>query len=571
MAAELHPSAEGFPQDPGIQPVVAARAQQLQRFAREAARRGGDDEAIAALSEAVAIAPNDASVSCDLGRMLARRGELGPALSWFERAVLLQPSALDARFFLGVTLLRLGRSTDAVPHLRRAASAAPDDPSVRAALADAEFHAGNDGEASEALEMALRLRPGDEDLLLKYGEVLSRLGRHGDALEHFVEASTRWPSLAGVWMAFAQSSEEAGHADEAEAAYRRALALRPGWPQPLAGLLALRRGAASDEDVAEAEALLATGRLDDSDTALLGYPLGRVLDGRSEHGRAFAAWTRANAAREREVGPLDRAGFDADVERQLGVQLAERGTPEGDGESLVFVVGMPRSGTTLVEQVLAAHPEASGCGELPFFAELVSRWPDPSAMNPSVAARAASEYLSLIRRHGSPAARRFVDKAPLNALHLAHVARLFPAASVVWCRRDARDVALSIFSENFAKPARFATSLESIGVCINAQHRLMRHWQRSLGLRILELRYESVVDDFETEARKVVESCGLRWDPVCLDFHLRTRVVQTPSRWQVRQPVHGGSIGRWRSYEAALAPLLSTLAVPVEADGVPRS
>lgn len=560
---------------PGGQDVspeaAAARLQQLHRVAREAARNGQHDEAFALLSEAASLAPEDASICCDLGRLLAQRGELEASLPWFERAGVLQPARLEIRFFLGLTLLRLGRAAEGIPHLRHAARVAPEDPAVCAALAEGEFHAGNDAEALLALETAVRLKPGDEDLLLKLGEVMTRLGRHESALAHFREASGRWPAFAGLWMAFAQACEESGNAEDAEVAYRRALVLRPQWAQPLAGLLGLRRGAASEADIDAAEGLLAVGALADADVGVLGYPLGRVHDARKAHARAFESWRLANGAREREVGAMDIASFEADVDHQLRLPVAEhRGLASG-GEALVFVVGMPRSGTTLVEQVLDAHPDAAGCGELPFFAELVARLPEPNGMDEATAALEASRYLAIARRHGAAGALRLVDKAPLNALHLGHVARLFPSARIVWCRRDARDVGLSIFSENFAKSARFASSLESIAACINAQHRLMRHWQRVSGLRILEACYETLVDDFEAEVRRIVEFCGLPWDDACLDFHRRTRVVQTPSRWQVRQPVHRGSVGRWRNHAENLAPLMERLRVPVEADGVPRS
>ena len=321
-----------------------------------------------------------------------------------------------------------------------------------------------------------------------------------------------------------------------------------------------------------AQGLLHAGNLDAADTALLAYPLGRVHDARGEYPRAFECWRVANEAREREVGPLERSTFEAMIRRQLDAEIPRPAGIERSGDpSLVFVVGMPRSGTTLVEQVLDAHPDAAGCGELPFFAELAQKVPDAGSIDPLAARQLVETYLALASRHAAGNGSVWIDKAPLNALHLGHIARLFPTARVVWCRRDARDVALSIYSENFAKATRFATSLESIAACINAEYRLMRHWQRHALLPIVEWPYEAAVLDFERHVRTLLAFVGLSWSDACLAFHERKRVVQTPSRWQVRRPVGTGSVGRWRHYKDELGPLIRALDIPPDDDGVLRS
>ena len=150
----------------------------------------------------------------------------------------------------------------------------------------------------------------------------------------------------------------------------------------------------------------------------------------------------------------------------------------------------------------------------------------------------------------------------MNFQLLGLIARMFPKARVIWCRRDPRDIAVSIYGENFALTERFATSMAGIGHCINAQIRLMRHWQRIAALPILEVDYEQLVGDLEQQARQLIEFVGLPWDPACLQFHAGERSVQTPSRWQVRQPVHTRSVARWKNYRFALQPLLDVLDSP---------
>jgi len=544
-----------------------------QTAARVAGQQGRIDEAMAHLQRAWATAPRHGSLACDIGRLMAQSGALEPAIGWFDQAVGLDAASLESRFFLGITLLRAGRAAEAVPHLRKVHAALPGQPEALAALANAEFNTGNDAAALVAIELILGARPDDEDWLLKRGEALARLGRHAEAVSHFRAVLVRLPNLAGVWMALAQGLEEQGDAQAAEAAYRRALDERPAWLQPLAGLLAMRRGESSAADVELARAALASGALNDSDIALLAYPLGRMLDARSDHLGAFDAWRQANDAREREVGALDVAGLKAGVERQLAEPVPALCRPPGtQRRGLVFVVGMPRSGTTLVEQVLDAHPAVTGCGELAFFAELAVRCPSPLTLDDAAAMVEAERYLELAGRIGHENSRIWVDKAPLNAFHLGHVARLFPQARILWCRRDARDVGLSIFSENFSKAATFSTSLDAIAASVEAQYKIMRHWQRALSLPVLEVAYEVLVDDLEAGVQRMLAFCGLPWDAACLEFHRSGRVVQTPSRWQVRRPVHRGSVGRWRPYEASLRPLIDALVdLPPDADGVART
>ena len=235
------------------------------------------------------------------------------------------------------------------------------------------------------------------------------------------------------------------------------------------------------------------------------------------------------------------------------------------------MVGTPPSGTTLTEQILAAHPLGHGCGELPDIAlianQLAAMLPadDPATVPAGLLAEAATRYLRAATRKAPPQARCLVDKAPLNFFHLGLVARLFPRARVIWCRRDPRDIAVSVYAENFALDERLATDLGDIGHYINLQTRLMRHWQAQLPLPVMELVYEELALDPEPVARRLVAFAGLEWDPSCLEFHRSERGVQTPSRWQVRQPIYTRSIGRWHRHAEALAPLLATL----DADAYP--
>jgi hypothetical protein len=326
-------------------------------------------------------------------------------------------------------------------------------------------------------------------------------------------------------------------------------------------LLALQRKAPPADLVDQATALQARPDLPDRDRALLGYALGKIHDSRGEHAAAMASWHDANAARRRTSGEYNRIRAEAVTRRLMEVfdadffaQASAAGNPD---ERPVFVVGMPRSGTTLTEQIIAMHSQAHGCGELPDLPLMVKalgdRWPgDAAGLGRELLEHQAARYLEAAARHAPETALRLVDKSPLNYFNLGLAALLFPRARVVWCRRDPRDIALSIYSENFALDAQFSTGLDAIAHSIALQTRLMRHWQSVLPLPIHELQYESLVESPEPEARRLIAFLDLPWEPACLEFHRSQRAVQTPSRWQVREPIHGRSAGRWRRYADSL-------------------
>jgi hypothetical protein len=232
----------------------------------------------------------------------------------------------------------------------------------------------------------------------------------------------------------------------------------------------------------------------------------------------------------------------------------------------VFIVGLPRSGTTLVEQILASHPKLHGAGELPDLANLAARavaggeahpWQAASRLDLMESRELAGEYLRALRRGAPKGCLRISDKSPLNFFHLAFAAVLFPNARVIHCRRDARDNALSIWMENFNPDQRYATDFHDLAF-FRAQHeRIMAHWQAVLPLRILEIQYEDTVRDLETQARRLISFLDVPWDPGCLAFHQNDRAVQTPSRWQVRQPIYSKSVNRAERYASVLPDLMA--------------
>ncbi|HET9050014.1 MAG TPA: sulfotransferase [Chiayiivirga sp.] len=549
-----------------------------QNLAQVASRLGQHQLALQHTAQAASLAPNNGQLQLALGCLLAHHGHSEDALIALQKSAELIPDSPEAWYFLGITLTRSHRHPEAIAALTRARGLAPAAARIRDALAEAHFQGGFPADALPLLRERVTTQPDDIDAVLKLGETLSRLQDYDDARLSFEQALQRKPAEPDLWMASAQAREDSGDRDAARAAYEQALRLRPDWVPALSGLLTLQRGEADAETLATAQRLIAHPDTSDRDIATLGYALGKVMDSRGEYRQAMNCWDRANTARKRLCGEFDLASLTERVERMLPAfdAGALAAAPASDEDRPLFIVGMPRSGTTLTEQILAAHPQVHGCGELPDIALIARHLPSQSGSSriwPHIVdqiasadvVRARERYLTGASRHAPGTAVRLVDKAPMNFYALGLISLMFPLARIVWCQRDPRDVAISIYAENFSLGERFSTDLAAIGECIVLQQRLMRHWQKVLPNPILELDYQQLVTDPETQSRRLLEFAGLPWHDDCLAFHAGQRGVQTPSRWQVRQPIHTRSVGRWRNYEFALSPLMATL--DAESDG----
>ncbi len=528
-----------------------------------AAQMGGRlDDAIDAMRMAAELAPDAAALRMELGQLFASAMRVEEAIAAFRQAAILQPTLVEAWYFLGMTLYGVRRDAEALPALERAHSLAPAHPQILRAYAETEYALEHHAEALALYERIAAAGQDDDAMLsLRLSQCRRRLGAPDAALTVVREALERFPDDAGLWMEIGWVQEDLGDAAQAQQAYARAHALRPGWGDPLAASIALLRANTPEYLVSEADAMLAQAAVSEHEQAYLHYVLGKRDDARGAHAEAARHWSAANMLRRRVDGGFDRGEFSAKIDAAIAALtsnlLRVRHADALRDERPIFVVGMPRSGTTLVEQILAAHPQVYGCGELTGIVEIAQkasggiglRWPqDASRFDADWMRQRAEGYLQSAARPAPDDAIRLVDKQPYNFLHLGLIAMLFADARVVWCRRDPRDIALSIFSESFSPLAAYATDFEDIRFFIDEQGRLMRHWQSVSPLPMLEVCYEEVVADTEAQARRLIDFAGLPWDANCLEFHRSGRSVQTLSRWQVRQPVHTRSVGRWRHY-----------------------
>lgn len=534
---------------------------------------GEHEQARSIATRATDVAPHDPRAWSDRGRVEVLSGHLRDAISSFEQAVAFAPDYTDGWHNLGLALRQTGHIERAFDALKRALIIDP-------TRADSYLTLGNLLVDTEQLEEAIgcfeRAVRHDPELAGAHTRLAQELSQRGDveqAESLFRRSLSLKPDDVENWFGLGRVMEDLGQAEVALSCYHNVLHRQPGHTLALSHYLMLAKGDEGEEWLDQLEPAL--NRTDGSAeaNALVGYGLTKWYDRRRRFGEAASAGLRANTARRKVAGPFDRINFREKVDRIIETYPADFFTERrhfGLGtDQPVFIVGLPRSGTTLTEQILAAHPFMHGAGELPDLARLAVQsladrraepWQAASQLDEMASRGLAHDYLRALRRNAPVDCPRISDKQPLNYFHLAFAALLFPNARVIHCRRDARDNALSIWMENFNADQRYATDFDDLAFFITQERRLMKHWQSVLPLQILPIQYEEVVGDLEGQARRLIEFLGAPWDERCLNFHQQDRAVQTPSRWQVRQPIYTKSVGRWRQYREYLPDLESAFA-----------
>ena len=503
--------------------------------------RGDLEGARALLTRAVDSAPGDASARSNLATLLQELGRLREALPQYREALRLAPTHLSARYNLGKALARLGEFDAAVECFEALCNLAPRDAGAWAALGLARQDAGRSEEAFAALRRALDLDPG-----------------HAEAHN----------GIGSLHM-------ERGAFAEAEEAFRAALRSDPRYSPALVNLVQTRRIGTEDAAlVSRLEELAGRGGLTDDEAANVHFALAKAREDLGDYEGAFTHYREGNRRRRRHIHFVREAtgeraaAFSNAFDSDFFARVAGGGDPT---PRPVFIVGIPRSGTSLVEQILATHPECFGAGELPHLGALARSIPERvrggDAYPACVRDLDEAEFAALGRAYleALPAAAlgatRVTDKMPANYLHLGLAAAILPGARLIWCRRDAMDVCFSVYAQHFthADAYSYAFDLEDIASEYLACERLMAHWSRTLPLPIHELRYEGLVDDPERVIAELLEFCGLPFDERCLRFHETERRVFTASNWQVRQPLYRASLARWRRFERHLGPLRAAL------------
>ncbi|NOY17311.1 MAG: tetratricopeptide repeat protein [Gammaproteobacteria bacterium] len=529
------------------------------------------------------------------------------ALPGLARLCMLSPDDPNVWFVHGKALLQLNKGEDAIKCFEKVVTLAPNSADAHFSLGMALGVSNNLSEARSSFEKVLRLDQKYAGAHLKLGAILQAMGDLVEAVKHFNKAQGADVDSVELNVRLGRAYLDLADNERAMIFFKKAYKEQPGHPEA-ASCLAVAyayKGNTSrayellapqlnservnttaaitfsricrelercNEAIEVLEACLSTRR-DIEDQSRLNFELGKLLDKKGNYRKAFEHFSQANAMAKRTYDLWTEARWFKETMSKLNVEFfnsAPRANKRTKKIRPIFIVGMPRSGTTLVEQILASHPSVYGAGELREISDLAlsltgeSDRPDSyshAIMNADQGTLNdhAKRYLKYISSISPSNATVVTDKMPDNYRHLGLIQLLFPKAKVIHCIRNPMDNCLSCYFQSFSTGHLYSYDLKNLGLYYNLYRKLMEHWTRTLSLSIKEVHYETLVNDPENETRSLLEFCGLSWTDKCLNFHKEKRDVITASHDQVRQPLYSSSSGRWKNYENELRELKESL------------
>ncbi len=531
---------------------------------------GHPEEALQRFQQALQLAPNDPQILTNLSNLHAQLGQFEQAIVCLQKAIKVNPRYPEAFNNLGNLYRELSQMEAAESCFRQALNLKPDYPDALCNLGALLSDQLKFSEAESCYKAALQYAPDNPAALRNLGDLYQSTGDFDRARARYEQALQQSPSDTRTVSSLANLHERCGD-------MTKALNL-------LAPLADVRH---SDADLSIIHSKLLSKQGDDkaavdilSDALELAarptnvidlqFALGDVYDHAGEYDRAFDCYFRANeldASRhpaQNAVSSLQSTAAFFSKDR-----LSKLPRSSNRSELPIFIVGMPRTGTSLVEQILATHPLVSAGGERGDIFTIIDsltaesqqgrEFPDLlESTSPDILDRFAQRHLDQVRTLAADSAR-FTDKTPLHGLHLGFISRLFPASRIILCKRNALDTCLSVYFHRFNAFHGYAQRLETLGAFYKAYYELMQHWSETLDIEILTVQYEDLVKDPEDHIRRIIDFCGLEWDSDCLSFHKNKRTVNTPSYDQVRRPIYTNSVERWRHYESHLDPLRAAL------------
>lgn len=525
--------------------------------------RGEWVDAVPSLRRALHLRPNDVDAYHNLGRVLIALGDYAGASECYQRVLTLSPLDVDALNSLGTVVRCIGRRREAIPLYQRAIEIDPQRVDSYWNLGTVLFELRRIDEAMAHYLHALNLNPNYAPAHLSMGLALRQQRRPLEALISCNAALRIDPDYVEALSLLGELQADSGHFEEADALFRRAIAIKPDFSFAYFSIATHRKMTKEDVSWCEAVNSLLATPIPLSNEIHLRYALGKYFDDIQEYDSAFENYRQANDLTQRYGLSFDPQKLTKTIDHTLqgfSREFINRSATNASGSELpVFVVGMPRSGTSLIEQILASHPAVFGAGELPYWENVFRAYRKTQLtgeIDCEFLRRATTDYINLLTT-SSGQALRVVDKMPANFLYAGLIHSIFPQARIIHIQRHPIDTCLSIYFQNFFGMGPYSNNLENLAHYYAEYIRITDHWRSILPASSwLEVPYEELVTQQEPWSRRMVEFMGLPWDARCLDFHRTQRVVITASKWQVRQKVHSASIGRWRHYEQYLGPLL---------------
>ncbi len=464
---------------------------------------------------------------------------------------------------LGAALCYLGQYREAEQMLRRAVGLDVRNADAHLNLGVLLYYKGEFAASETVLRRAAKLDSRNPDALVGLGLTLGVRSRLDHARDCFAKALVLKPRHASALCGLGWLAGIDGRFQDCEKLYREALAADPRKAHAWASLAEIRRMTTADGEWLENVKRLVTAGVPPLDEAALRFAMGKYFDDLGNFAEAFGHYKRANELHKLVAEPYDpkaRASFvDEAIRLYTTERVRQRVKGASDSTKPVFVVGMMRSGTSLVDQIIASHPHAAGAGELDFWSEVARKHQDVlrrGVPERPLATKLADSYRNLLQLH-SREALRVVDKSTFNSDHLGLIHSIFPNARIIYVRRDPADTCLSCYFQHFANAASFTFDLVDLAHYYREHHRLMQHWRAVLPqATLLVVPYAELVADPETWSRRMIEFIELEWNPRCLAYYETRRPVLTASNWQVRQRIYSSSVGRWRQYQKFIRPLL---------------
>lgn len=523
------------------------------------------------LHKAVKLAPKYPASHYNLGKCYLAMGQAKKALSYLHTAVRLEPDCVDNQFVVANCLVQLGQHEKALIHYQKSISLAPNHVEAINNLGNVWLELKQPEKAIVYHQQALQLAPDYQLAKLSLAETLRSLDRQGEAVELLLQALEFEPH-ADIYLSLGANYQQLGMLEEAKANYLAAIELTPSCGRAYRGFTEVYKARSADD-----LALIEQGKqhlttIDDKKH--WAYAMGHCLDAQGQYLQAINYYDQANKLHRQayQYSTAENVSlFKAIKTSYVANNLAQPQTLGKQGENVIFVLGMPRSGTTLVEQIIASHADVKGAGELSkldSFSKLYKggavRFHQRFAqMSEKELARLANEYIDYVLKLAE-GCRYVTDKLPHNFLHIGLIRKILPQAKIVHCQRHPVANCLSIYKAYFSAQGshKYAYNQQELAAYHNLYEDLMNHWRQQLPGQFYEISYEKLTTNQEQETRRLLAYCGLPWQDACLDFYKSQRKVKTASAFQVRQPMSSKSVDLWKGYASGLKPLLDSLIIP---------